>query len=142
MENLILIDTSGSMMEDGKRAIIMYVVNAIKNTLTEEPKIYTWDKNIKPLAGKLEFGITNDAGSLSSFFDKHNDEPIILITDGCFSLNIKSIIKKYSNQLFCVLVGRDSNIITIQRTLGVNNTFEAPDTVACISRYLLLKGGI
>lgn len=141
MNNLILIDTSGSMMEDGKKSVIMYVINTIRNTLPEEPSVYTWDKEIKPFSGKLEFGTTNSLGTFSSFLDEHNDEPLLLITDGCFSSNIKSIIKKHSKKLVCILVGIDSNIITLQRTIGVNNTFEASDTVACISRYLSLKGG-
>lgn len=142
MDNLIVIDTSGSMMEDGKKSVIMYIINAIRNTLTEKPKIYTWDKEIKPFSGKLKFGVTNDSSSLLSFFDKHNDEPVLLITDGCFSSNIKSIIKKHSKKLVCILVGIDSNIITLQKTIGANNAFEASDTVACISRYISLKGGI
>lgn len=139
MDNIILIDTSGSMMEDGKESVIMYVLNTIKNTLTVEPTVYTWDKEIKPFSGKIEFGISNDSSSISSFFDEHNDEPIILITDGCFSSNIKSIIKKHSLKIVCILVGIDSSIVSMQRTVGVNRTFEASDTVACISRYLSLK---
>ena len=138
MDNIILIDTSGSMMEDGKKSVIMYVINAIKNSLTVEPTVYTWDKEIKPFSGKIEFGISNDASSISSFFDEH-DEPIILITDGCFSSNIKSIIKKNSLKLVCILVGIDSSIVSMQRIVGVNNAFDAFDTVACISRYLSLK---
>lgn len=139
MDNLILIDTSGSMMEDGKKSVIMYIINTIKNTLTGDTSIYTWDDEIKSFSGKIEFGISNDSSSISSFFDEHNDEPIILITDGCFSSNIKSIIKKHSQKLVCMLVGIDSNIVSIQKTVGVNNAFEASDTVACISRYLSLK---
>lgn len=139
MDNIILIDTSGSMMEDGKKSVIMYVINAIKNTLTEKSSVYTWDNEIKPFSGKIKFGTSNGSNSISRFFDEHNDEPIILITDGCFSSNIKSIIKKHSNKLVCILVGIDSSIVGMQRTIGVNNTFEASDTVACISRYLSLK---
>lgn len=139
MDNIILIDTSGSMMEDGKKSVIMYVINTIKNTLSVEPTVYTWDKEIKPFSGKIEFGISNDSSSISSFFDEHNDEPIVLITDGCFSSNIKSIIKKHSLKIVCILVGIDSSIVSMQRTVGVNNAFEASDTVACISRYLSLK---
>ena len=139
MDNIILIDISGSMMEDGKKSVIMYVINTIKNTLTAEPTVYTWDKEIKPFSGKIEFGISNDSSSISSFFDEHNDEPIILITDGCFSSNIKSIIKKHSQKIVCILVGIDSSIVSMQRTVGVNHTFEASDTVTCISRYLSLK---
>lgn len=140
MDNIILIDTSGSMMEDGKKSVIMYVINTIKNTLTVEPTVYTWDKEIKPFSGKIEFGTSNGLSSILSFLEEHNDEPIILITDGCFSSNIKSIVKKHSKKLVCILVGIDSSIVTMQRTIGVNNTFESSDTVACISRYLSLKG--
>ncbi len=143
MDNIILIDTSGSMMEDGKKSVIMYVINTIKNSLTAEPTVYTWDNGIKPFSGKIEFGISNDASSFSSFFDEHNDEPILLITDGCFSSEIKAIIKKHTKKLVCLLIGIDSNIVVFQRILGYNNAFEASDTVACISRYLSLKvGGI
>lgn len=141
MDNIILIDTSGSMMEDGKKSVIMYVINTIKNTLTEEPTVYTWDKEIKPFTGKIEFGTSNGSSAISSFFDEHNDEPIFLITDGCFSSEIKTIIKKHTKKLVCLLIGIDSNIVAFQRILGYNNTFEAPDTVACISRYLSLKEG-
>ena len=119
----------------------MYVINTIKNTLTEEPTVYTWDKEIKPFTGKIEFGTSNGSSAISSFFDEHNDEPIFLITDGCFSSEIKTIIKKHTKKLVCLLIGIDSNIVAFQRILGYNNTFEAPDTVACISRYLSLKEG-
>lgn len=139
MDNLILIDTSGSMMEDGKKSVIMYLINTIKNTLAGDTSIYTWDKEIKSFSGKIEFGISNDPSSISSFFENHNNEPIILITDGCFTSNIKSIIKKHSPKLVCILVGIDSSIVSMQRTVGVSNAFEASDTVACISRYLSLK---
>lgn len=139
MDNLILIDTSGSMMEDGKKSVIMYLINTIKNTLAGGTSIYTWDKEIKSFSGKIEFGISNDRSSISSFFENHNNEPIILITDGCFTSNIKSIIKKHSQKLVCILVGIDSSIVSMQRTVGVSNAFEASDTVACISRYLSLK---
>lgn len=141
MDNLIIIDSSGSMMEDGKKSVIMYVLNAIKNTLTEDIKIFSWDKEIKPFSGKLEFGITNDSDSLSTFFDRHNDNPVLLITDGCFSSSVKAVIKKHSKSIVCVLVGIDSSINSLQKTIGANNVFESSDTVTCISRYNSLKGG-
>ena len=137
MDNLIIIDTSGSMMEDGKKSVIMYIINTIRNTLEEELSIYLWDKEIKQFSGKLEFGVKNDPASLANFLDKYYDEPVILITDGCFSSYIKSIIKK----IVCILVGIDSNIITLQKIIGADNVYEASDTVACISRYISLKGG-
>lgn len=141
MDNLIIIDTSGSMMEDGKKSVIMYIINAIKNTLAEELNIYSWDKEIKPFSGKLEFGTTNNPESLSTFFDQYNDNPVLLITDGCFSSNVKTIIKKHSKSIVCVLVGIDSSIISLQKIIGSNNAFEASDTVTSISRYNSLKGG-
>ena len=141
MDNLIIIDSSGSMMEEGKKSVIMYILNAIKNTLTEEVNIFSCDKEIKPFSGKLEFGITNDPKSLSTFFDQHNDNPVLLITDGCFSSNVKAVIKKYSKSIVCILVGIDSSIISLQKTIGTNNAFESSDTVTCISRYNSLKGG-
>lgn len=142
MENIILIDTSGSMTEDGKKSVIMYILNTIKNTLNEEMRIYIWNEEIKQYSGKLEFGKTNSSMKLSAFLNENIDENILIISDGCFSSEIKSVLKKYSEKLICILVGIDSNLKTLQKTFGLYNVFEASDTVAGISRYLSLKGGI
>lgn len=142
MDNLILIDTSGSMMEDGKRSVIMYVLNTIKNIAAGEPEIYLWSSEIKPFCGKMEFGAANDLNSISDFLSLHKDKPILIITDGCFPQRIKSVLKEHSGNLVFIIVGVDSSVTALQKLFGANNVFEAADTAACVYRHLVLKGGV
>ncbi len=141
MKNIVLIDTSGSMCEEGKKSIIRYLINAIKGVKNErypdkELNMYYWNEQIVPYSEKVKFEGKSGEKILKEFLDEHNDESILLIGDGNYSDDIRRIIKENSNRILFLMVGSECNKNKLGRVINDEQIFEAVDVVSCLGEFM------
>ena len=89
----ILIDTSGSMAEDCKNAVVKYLLNAITSCDGIEVKNYYLVGNqcikVEDTAGlKITYGGQMTTTAINGCFREMSDEEnTLLISDGCFDVD-------------------------------------------------------
>ena len=96
----ILIDTSGSMAEDCKNAVVKYLLNAITSCDGIEVKNYYLVGNqcikVEDIAGlKITYGGQMTTTAINGCFrEMSNEENTLLISDGCFDVDTEKAISK------------------------------------------------
>ncbi|WP_300276173.1 VWA domain-containing protein [Peptacetobacter sp.] len=116
----IIIDSSGSMMEDDKNTIVKYLINGIcsahRNLIIENMSInlFQWGKETKQLDNlenaKIDFGGRNNIYGLEIIGKLINKEDTVLfVSDGSFGVLEKEHIMKLSNNILSIYVGIDAN---------------------------------
>jgi len=142
-KSLILVDTSGSMAEEGKKSVIRYILYAIDNFYKNEysgeiASIYLWADKIEKfeLNQKIQYGGKSDISALSEFL-KSETRPVLIITDGNYTSKVeKKITENFSNKkIIAMLIGPDSNKVRLLNTFGAINIFETEDLFECL-RFL------
>jgi len=116
----VVVDASGSMMEDDKNAVVKYLINGICNIRQSseykdvEFVLFQWGNNsIKfdnIVKAKIEFkGKTSydDFRAIEGEIDSNC--PMILISDGGFSKSDKNQMEKLSKHIIPIFVGADAN---------------------------------
>lgn len=135
----ILIDTSGSMAEDCKNAVVKYLLNAI--TSCDEAEIkncylvgnqYTKVEDIASL--KIIYSGQMITAAINGCFREIPDEDnILLISDGCFDVDTEKAISKHKDNVVCVAVGEDAMLNNLQRCSKNKKVYLAEDVSAAIS---------
>ena len=142
-KSLILVDTSGSMAEEGKKSVIRYILYAIDNFYKNEysgeiASIYLWADKIEKieLNQKIQYGGKADISTLSEFL-KSETRPVLIITDGNYTSKVeKKITESISNKkIIAMLIGSDNNKVRLLNTFGAINIFETEDLFECL-RFL------
>lgn len=116
----IVVDASGSMAEDDKNAVVKYLINSICNVIqTEEFSdvevvLFQWAKNSIRFENiekaKLEFKGKASYDDFKPIEDEiEYESPMILISDGGFSINDKVKIEKMSRKIIPIFIGIDAN---------------------------------
>lgn len=143
---LIILDSSGSMNEEGKRTAGEYLLRAIAGGIRDYfPKVrcgaYTWGKGVVCYGDKsVGNGAKLDAGALVAFVAEHPDTPMILISDGNFSKrDCEALTGLYEIECIrAVMVGADANRPRLQKIIGRGRVFESADAIEC-ARQLLMQ---
>lgn len=115
----VIIDTSGSMAEDGKNAVVKYLINCIMN-LKENPDFsdysfdyYQWGydsgkiNNIESYKFSYSGKIDDKLTPLLENMNK--DERLLLISDGNLEKKQKELLKKMECRKYSVFIGADAN---------------------------------
>ena len=143
---LIILDSSGSMNEEGKRAAGEYLLRAMAGFICDcFPGVrcgaYAWGESVVHYGDKsIGDGIKLNAGALAAFVAEHQDTPMILISDGNFpERNRKALGSLSKNErIRAVMVGADANRPRLQKIIGRGRVFESADAIEC-ARQLLMQ---
>jgi len=139
----IVVDSSGSMKEDDKNAIVKYILNGINNILEKEEfkdyefELFQWGACTKKIENfekaKIEFlGRTKDKefDILINLMDKRGT--ILLISDGNFSRSEKEKLKNLEMKIVPIVVGSDANKSMLQYISTSQIAFSAVDLLQAI----------
>ena len=131
---LIILDSSGSMNEEGKRIAGEYLLRAMAGFIRDYfPGVrcgaYAWGE-----------GVARYSGTLAAFVAEHQDAPMILISDGNFPERDRTVLAGLSGveRIRAVLVGADANRPRLQKIIGQGRVFESTDAIEC-TRQLLMQ---
>lgn len=116
----IIVDASGSMIEDGKNTVIKYLINGIcsakRNGIFGDTsfKLFQWGEETKEIydmeKAKINFSGKSKAEELKKINELINKrDAILFISDGNIESKEKNAIKKLSNNITTIYVGIDSN---------------------------------
>ena len=144
---LIILDGSGSMNEEGKRTAGEYLLRAMAGFIRDYfPGVrcgaYTWGESVAHYGDKSGGdGVKLNAGALTTFVAEHPDTPIILVSDGNFSVHECKALSSLSGIecIRAVMVGADANCPRLQKIIGRGRIFESVDAIECV-RQLLMRG--
>lgn len=141
MENIILVDVSGSMIEEGKSSVVRYLLYAIEALHTNEYlqtnyKIFMWNDEIveyEPEA-KIVFKGKNNEKILTEFLNQCCNSALLFMGDGNYSDKVmKALSECKAERKLALMIGADCNKGKLQRVLGTSNTYDAADVATCIS---------
>lgn len=134
----VIIDSSGSMYEEGKRAASIYIAKSIDGFTkshypSTERTVLSWSNAIEKFPGKSLSKSKPDFGPLVSFVKEHTDSHIIILTDGIFEKNDQDALAHLATHksLSIVLIGADANDIYAKQALGEERVYEAVDGLMC-----------
>lgn len=141
MERIILVDTSGSMAEVGKKSVVRYLIYAIENLLSSEwsgsaYKLYLWNSSIKEYDAEIDFSGQTNARELKEFLGNRQSSTILLVSDGSYSDEIKNVFKNAGIKVLALMVGWDCNKAVLQKIVGTENIFESTDVSTCVNRFM------
>lgn len=134
----VLIDTSGSMAEDCKNAVVKYLLNAITSCDGIEVKncYLVGSQCIKAddIAGlKITYDGHMSTTAINDYFREISDgENTLLISDGCFDVDAEKAISKHKDNVVCVAVGEDAMLNNLQRCSKNKKVYLAEDVSAAI----------
>lgn len=139
----IVVDTSGSMSEDDKNAVVKYFLNGIVNIheTSEFDNIdfvlYQWGEESKKIESlinaKLEFkGKASISGVeiLRQYIDRN--QPVIFVSDGNLSKEEKAGIKELSVNILPIFVGIDTNKAILKEIATKKVVYSIPDFMQCV----------
>lgn len=135
----VLIDTSGSMAEDCKNAVVKYLLNAITSCgRTEFKNCYLVGNQctkVEDIAGlKITYGGQMTVNAINGYFrEKSDEENTLLISDGCFDVDTEKSISKHRDNVVCVAVGEDAMLSNLQRCSKNKKVYLAEDVNAAIA---------
>lgn len=143
---LIILDSSGSMHEEGKRAAGQYVLCAIAGFVRDSfPDkhcgAYVWAENITRYGTKATGGGNRlNPDAWEDFVAQHQGVPMILITDGNLAAREKKALASLpdSERLCAVMIGADANRLSLRNIVGRDRVFESGDAIECV-RFLLTR---
>lgn len=138
----IIVDTSGSMAEDEKNAVVKYLLNGISsairnNSLDVSLSLFQWGIETKQIdsieRAKLCFAGRNGIDGLEELSSWiNNQESIILISDGNFESDVKKKIKELSNNILPIFVGIDANRTILQDISTNKRVYSVVDFVQAL----------
>ena len=117
----VLVDVSGSMAEDCKNAVVRYLIHTIlSQTKCVKKNIYLLGNTIEKVDDsenlKINYGGQISVSAVNQLFASGmNDAPVLLLSDGCFDVEIENALSKHQNKIVCVAVGSDALLHNLQR---------------------------
>lgn len=141
MDKIIIIDSSGSMSEEGKKSVVRYLIQAISGIMEErysdkKNEIFCWNNQVFSYEGKTEFEGVAEARVLEEFLSKHQKDTILLIGDGNYSDDVKRIVKSVDSKLMYLMVGCECNKSRLIKLVRSDNLYETVDVVTCIDDFM------
>lgn len=135
----VLIDTSGSMAEDCKNAVVKYLLNAIASHDEYESKNYYLIGNrcerVEDITGlKITYGGQMTASAANGYFRETSGEiKTLLISDGCFDVDTEKSISAHRDTVVCIAVGEDAMLNNLQRCSKNKKVYLAEDAAAALA---------
>lgn len=139
----IVVDASGSMMEDDKNAVVKYLLNGISNAADTSDfcdvdfVLYQWGQTSKKIGGlekaKVEFAGKSSLSGLEELMRMIDEnQPLLFVSDGNFNSGDKANIKKLSVNIIPVFVGIDANRTMLQDIATERVVYSVPDFMQAI----------
>lgn len=148
----IVCDTSGSMSENGKRMQVRTIARSIEQYIrlgygngilklvfwNETASLVEWNPDDEfPERLFMCYGSTN-ADALCTLFDSAPDGKIILLTDGCWSRDAATVLKRWqrklsSDALRIIKIGSESSLLPKQE-----NVFSSDEILPMLDGWLHL----
>jgi len=107
----LLIDTSGSMLENEKPSILMYIYRPFKIIIGDKLLTYSWGNEIKEVSKVSELrmeGKNNNEATEKFLSNLEENSHLVIMSDGSFEIDVFKIL---------------------EYTFGKNNYFEAYDVL-------------
>ena len=137
-ELTVLVDISGSMAEGCKNAVVNYLLNTIASkTDYIKQSIYlignSLDKADEAGSFKINYGGQITVNAINKLFNEVPEGvPILLISDGCFDVDIENTLAKRREDIVCVAVGSDALLNNLQRCSKNKKVYQAEDIISAI----------
>lgn len=125
----LLIDTSGSMIENEKSSILMYIYRPFKTIIGDRLLAYSWGDKIKEVSKVSELrmqGKINNETTEKFLNNLEENSHLVIMSDGSFETDIFKKLEKKVN-IYFVGIGSDVDKKILEYTFGKNNYFEAYD---------------
>ena len=125
----LLIDTSGSMIENEKPSILMYIYRPFKTIIGDRLLAYSWGDEIKEVSKVSELrmqGKINNETTEKFLNNLEENSHLVIMSDGSFETDIFKKSEKKVN-IYFVGIGSDVDKKILEYTFGKNNYFEAYD---------------
>lgn len=135
----VLIDTSGSMVEDCKNAVVKYLLNAITSydgiVVTNCYLVGNQCIKVEDMSGlKITYGGQMKATAINDYFREISaQENTLLISDGCFDYDTEKSISKQRDNVVCIAVGEDAMLNNLQHCSKNKKVYLAEDVNAAIA---------
>lgn len=140
---LIIVDSSGSMYEEGKQAAAEYLLRGMgafvrDNFPDKSCGVYAWGNTIEKYKPGAP-GQRLNQEVLVKFVAEHQDTPMILISDGNISDDPGDPLAPLANKedFFVVMVGVDADQKRLEKIVGKHRVFDSMDALESIRRLLL-----
>lgn len=125
----LLIDTSGSMTENDKSSILMYIYRPFKTILGDRLLVYSWSNEIREVSKVSELkmqGKINNEITEKFLNSLEEDSYLVIMSDGSFESDIFKKIEKKLN--VCIVgIGSDVDKKVLEYVFGKDNYFETYD---------------
>lgn len=132
----IIIDGSGSMNEWGKKSLLIYIINAIKNACNSEIKCFIWNEQILKLEDENNFKLLGkvDTNELINFVSKreYNDYSFIVLSDGSFRQNNDIDFKEFN--MYPIAIGCDSDAYMLSKLSKSGKCYDCSDIFKILNR--------
>lgn len=137
----VIVDASGSMVEDSKRGIVKYVLVGMEhvhqwtNFSNCEYKVYqigekTGYIGILENYEKIVYGGTIKEESIHNIESHiHSDDKVILLSDGNMELSVAQCLKSRFKNLVCIGIGADINKSILKRLSYSKKVYNATDYI-------------
>jgi len=125
----LLIDTSGSMIENEKPSILMYIYRPFKTIIGDRLLAYSWGDEIKEVSKVSELrmqGKINNEATEKFLNNLEENSHLVIMSDGSFETDIFKKLEKKVN-IYFVGIGSDVDKKILEYIFGKNNYFEAYD---------------
>lgn len=141
MGKIIIVDASGSMAEEGKKSVVRYILYTIENLLKDEWSetacpIFLWNNDVSEYEGKVDFQGQSSSKSFEKFLKQHPNSELLLISDGSYPEDVKSVLKKSDNKMKVLMVGCDCNKARLQKMVGSENLYDTTDVATCLEDFM------
>ena len=125
----LLIDTSGSMIENEKPSILIYIYRPFKTIIGNKLLSYSWGDEIKEVSKVSELrmqGKINNEATEKFLNNLEENSHLVIMSDGSFETDIFKKLEKKVN-IYFVGIGSDVDKKILEYTFKKNSYFEAYD---------------
>lgn len=142
----IIVDISGSISENGKAAVVKYLLYSIKNIFMREEyskykvNLLQWSDKMMDVnsIAELRFNGTLNDEVMKKYLDGLEEkDAIILLTDGSFPTKIRNVFRNISEKkikLYCVAIGAEADIFGLKKISTYPVIFNSADIANLISK--------
>lgn len=143
MKKIILVDSSGSMAEEGKKSVVKYILYAIEGIIkadwaNREYDILFWNEKIGENNGKMNFEGSCNMKAIREYCNQNADVDLLFVTDGNYSSELSGFLMEKKIKSIALAVGNDSNKARLMKTFGMSNVYQATDVTTCINNFMQL----
>lgn len=143
----VLVDASGSMVENGKESVVKYLIYAINGYANEDKrifiKLFQWGNGIKEIESisKVELGEGRASEEVAVFLRDHSGDKNLIITDGGFTRETKNGIRNIPDKknIYYVGVGCDCNMPSLRNVADSERIYLAQDAIVCLKKMVNLE---